>query len=796
MKALFPRLVLIGLTFAAVHPGVAAPSPTPSPAASASPTPTPTPAGLALTEIAPQGQAKLAVLNGIEPEDSPDKISDAARVAFRDLTGHADALVEEGNKAAAPGPGSSLDILRDQLAAWKKLQDAIDEQTKALGDRGASLENEGREIDEIQKSWKATKAATDAKDANAPPEIRELVNNVLAAAAAARNRVATRRTAVLSLQTTLNDLGTRIAAGLAKAQAANTEAVKTLLVADSGPLWTPDGQPRPDFFARWRESAREQWDQTRSFAELHWGLFALHGTIFAGLLAAMFWLRRRVARWTEEEPHLARAAPIFRVPVATALALSFILKGDLYAGTPPLFRALLGAVALAPTVIILLRVLDRRLGLIVYSLVVFYAADRLRLATAAFAAANRWIFCVELAGAIVVYLLLIRTQRRVHPEGRASLGRGLLTLYALAIGVLAAALGASVLGYVRLGTLLGEAVLFSSYLAVALYTLLRVIEGFIAIVLRVRPVTASRVVVQHRELVQDRVYRAFRAAAVILWVAVTLDRFQVLQPIHAWVTAVLDYRLPLGATKVTPGSILAFAVAIWASFLISRAARFFLEEEVYERVRLSAGLPYAISTMLNYSILVVGFLVALGMLGVDLTKITIVAGAFSVGLGFGLQNIINNFVSGIILLFERPVKVGDVIQIGDAVGEVRRIGIRASIVRTRDGSDVILPNGNLISNQVINWTYGDRARAVEIPLNIAAGEDPARVLKLLLDTVKAQPGAEDRPAPSVYITALTAAGLSVVVRAWTDHYEDWIKVRSDLSAALATTLAREQVKLT
>ena len=186
---------------------------------------------------------------------------------------------------------------------------------------------------------------------------------------------------------------------------------------------------------------------------------------------------------------------------------------------------------------------------------------------------------------------------------------------------------------------------------------------------------------------------------------------------------------------------------------------------------------------------------ALGILGVPLTQFTVVAGAFSVGLGFGLQNIINNFVSGIILLFERPVKVGDVIQIGDAVGEVRRIGIRASIVRTRDGSDVILPNGNLISNQVINWTYADRSRAVEIPLNIAAGPDPAHVLELCRATVQAQPGAEGRPAPSVYITALSATGFSIVVRAWTDHYEDWIKVRSDLSAALSATLARENVKL-
>lgn len=792
MKALLSRLVVIGLVLAA-RLSIAAPPPGSAPAASVSPTPAPTPVGLALTEIAPQGQTKLAALNGIEPDDIPDKIADAARAAFRDLTARADNLVYLGSKTAAPGAASSLDALRDQLAAWKKLQETVNDHAKALGERGATLENEAREIDETQKLWNTTKA--DAKEANAPPETRDVVNDVLAAATDARKRIAAHRSTVLSLQTSLNDLGTRIAAGLAKAQSANAEAVKTLLVADSAPIWTVDGQPRPDFFARWRESAGEQWEQIRVFSRQHWDLFVLHGAIFAVLLAAMFWLRRRVVKWTEDEPHLVRAAPIFQVPVATALALSFVLKGNLYVGTPPLFRAVLGVALLISIILILRRLLDRRLGLVVYSLAGFYALEALRMATADFPATNRWIFCVELVFVLAAFALLTRLQRTVHPQGGASLGRGIFALDAVAILVLTAALGATVLGYLRLGALLGNAVLFSASLAVALYALLRVIEGLVVIVLRVRPATASRVVQRHRATVQDKVYRAFRFGVFLLWTGVTLDRFQILEPLHDRTATALDYRLPLGAVDLTLGRLLAFVLAIWASVLVSRAVRFFLDEEVYDRVRLSPGLPYAISTMLNYAILVVGFLVALGMLGVDLTKITIVAGAFSVGLGFGLQNIINNFVSGIILLFERPIKVGDVIQIGDAVGEVRRIGIRASIVRTRDGSDVILPNGNLISNQVINWTYADRSRAVEIPLNIALGPDPAHVLELCRATVKAQPGAEDRPAPSVYITALSAAGFGIVVRAWTDHYEDWIKVRSDLSAALASALARENIKL-
>ena len=417
------------------------------------------------------------------------------------------------------------------------------------------------------------------------------------------------------------------------------------------------------------------------------------------------------------------------------------------------------------------------------------------MATAALPALNRWIFLGEMAAAALAFLYLMRVQRGLEPTARAYFGRWLPVLSAVAVAAFAAAFAAAAMGYVKLGTLVGAAALTSAYVAVFLYALLRVVEGLILIALRLPPATSSRIAHTHGVVVQKEIYRVCRLAAILFWAYLTLSRLQVWTPLSDWTADTLARKHALGSVDLSLGSVLSFALAIWLSLLVSRVLRFFLDEEVFERVHLSAGLPYAITTILNYFVLLVGFLIALGLLGVDLTKITIVAGAFSVGLGFGLQNIINNFVSGIILLFERPVKVGDVIQIGDATGEVRRIGIRASIVRTREGSDVILPNGNLISNQVINWTYADRCRAVEIPFNIAAGPDPTHVLELLKTTAAANPAADDRPAPSVYITAIGAGGLSVVVRAWTTHYEDWIQVRSDLSVALVAALTRENIKL-
>ena len=141
-----------------------------------------------------------------------------------------------------------------------------------------------------------------------------------------------------------------------------------------------------------------------------------------------------------------------------------------------------------------------------------------------------------------------------------------------------------------------------------------------------------------------------------------------------------------------------------------------------------------------------GFFVALAALGVDLTKVTILAGAFTVGVGFGLQTVINNFVCGLILLFERPIKVGDVVQIDADIGEVRRIGIRACVIRTADGSEVIVPNGTIISNKVTNWTFSDRYRAVEVPVSVARGVAPQRVVEVLKSVAANHPSLAKEPA--------------------------------------------------
>jgi small-conductance mechanosensitive channel len=253
--------------------------------------------------------------------------------------------------------------------------------------------------------------------------------------------------------------------------------------------------------------------------------------------------------------------------------------------------------------------------------------------------------------------------------------------------------------------------------------------------------------------------------------------------------------LTIGSFSMSLGDVLAFAVTIWLSFLFSRFARFVLDEDVYPRVQLARGLPYAFSTFLHYLILVLGFFVAVAAAGLNLDRFALLAGAFGVGVGFGLQNVVNNFVSGLILLFERPIQVGDTIQLGQLSGEIRRIGIRSSTVRTSDGAEVIVPNGTLISDPVTNWTLSDRMRRIELTIVVAAGSDPEKVVETLRRVAASHPLVLGAPAPTVLLVGFGDGALKFELHAWTDRFEQWGTTRSELGMMISKAFAESGIAL-
>jgi small-conductance mechanosensitive channel len=257
----------------------------------------------------------------------------------------------------------------------------------------------------------------------------------------------------------------------------------------------------------------------------------------------------------------------------------------------------------------------------------------------------------------------------------------------------------------------------------------------------------------------------------------------------------LTAELSIGSIRLSLGDVLAFGITVWAAVALSRFVRFLLEEDVYPRVPLKRGLSYAISSTLHYGILMIGFFFAVAALGFDMTRVTILAGAFGVGVGFGLQNIFNNFISGLIVLFERPINIGDVIQIEDASGVVERIGIRASIIRTLNGSEIIVPNGKFISERLINWTLSNRQRSIELVVNVAQSSDVKRVIAALEGAAHAHPLINKDPPPQALVVKLGPDSLGFELRAWTEDAERWMQIRSELAIAISAALAAEKIAL-
>jgi len=176
-------------------------------------------------------------------------------------------------------------------------------------------------------------------------------------------------------------------------------------------------------------------------------------------------------------------------------------------------------------------------------------------------------------------------------------------------------------------------------------------------------------------------------------------------------------------------------------------------------------------------------------------QLTLVFGALGVGIGFGLQDVVRNFVAGLILMFERPIQRGDTVEVAGMVGQVREIGLRATTVTTFEGADVVVPNGILLADKLINWTLNGTRRRISVELSTVYGADPRRTVELLVNIARSIDGVSFSPPPHAIMTGMTAGALDFSVRAWTNEFADWLMVRSELAMKVRDGLAEAGIEV-
>lgn len=264
-----------------------------------------------------------------------------------------------------------------------------------------------------------------------------------------------------------------------------------------------------------------------------------------------------------------------------------------------------------------------------------------------------------------------------------------------------------------------------------------------------------------------------------------------------WVEQILNHSLvSLGDSKLTVGLIFTLIISFVVLFIIAEWIRRLLVHKVLTRYKIEAGTRSSIGMIVKYILILAGVFSILQTNGVDLSAFGILAGALGVGIGFGLQNITNNFISGLIILFEQPIKVGDRIEVGDVAGDVIRISARSTTIITNDNITVIVPNSQFIDSPVINWSHNDRNIRFNFPVGVAYKEDPEKVKNILIEAANENKGVLQTPAPDVLFDSYGDNSINFILRVWSSEYINRPKVlKSQLYYAIFKKFGEQGIEI-
>lgn len=476
-------------------------------------------------------------------------------------------------------------------------------------------------------------------------------------------------------------------------------------------------------------------------------------------------------------------------PIPTGILIWMLIGVVVYAGAPQVVRLVFVLTAMLVATVVLLNFLPRemRRGVLVFAgMAIFHELIQSQPVVEPLPRVGYLLVGVVM----IVVVWLGRRQGTKHAFIEWGAPKTLINA-ATNAAVLTVVVGliANVMGYVVLGKQLIAGVIDSVAVFLILFAGFSSISEIIQIVLGLPSLDNVRSIAANRYRLRRVLRKPLVWLSLVLWAWATLYAFDVDEWVIESVQSVFRAEMTIGEVTLSLRGIFVFVFAVWLAVWTSRVVRAVLNQDVLPRMDLPRGVPNTISMTAHYSIIMIGLLLGVSFMGLDLSSLAFVVGALGVGIGFGLQNVVNNFVSGLILIFEAPIQVGDTVEVGTLMGRVTQIGIRTSRVRTYSGSEVIVPNGDLVSNQVINWTLSDRRRRLQLAVGVAYGSDPDKVTDILKGVLEADEEVLSDPEPMIVFNAFGDSSLNFDIYAWIADFDIGFSTTHRLNTAINNALA-------
>jgi len=680
---------------------------------------------------------------------------------------------------------ATLESLQTDGVLWQENKKEMDKLLRVISDREDKLQAAMNQLADLQKTWSQTLERM--KSEPVEKSIVQNINEVILSIENEQKYFKNEQTAVTDLQRQVAGMSAQCLTILDEIfQVQRTTFSK--MGKESQPIWSHELLVRASSggFAHLREiAAIPKKDMELYFFDPS-GLMLIHFGFFIFLSALFFMMRSRISRWAPDDSSVFMSSA-FNHPYSVSFIATLLIASSPYFSLTQTIQNLFQVLALVVMIRLIQPAVHQRMRFALYALGLLFALDMVRNAFAGAIFIDQVMIITEAFIGIGV-LGWIWISGKLQPsfiEGfELTRLRILRTGVVTVLVLLTVGLMAGILGFLLAAHLFVSGVIISGAIALALFASVKIVGIIVAFSLRVWPLRLLYMVSHNRSFLEHRIYRILVWAAIPAWVVRVLDYVGLLQPFILLGENLLAAKLERGSVSISLGDVFAFILAVLTAHYLSRFICFVLNEDVFPRTKVSHGIRYTTTRLISYVIMFFGFYVGVGLVGIDLTKVTVLIGAFSVGIGFGLQSVVNNFVSGLILLFERPIQMGDTIEVGNIRGTVRRIGIRASIVRSRQGAEIIIPNSQLVAEQVTNWTLSDQRRRIDLPIGVNYASEPRKVIEVIETVASAHPRVLKNPAPQVLLTGFGDNSISYELWSWTNESDDYPKIRSELAVAI------------
>lgn len=521
-------------------------------------------------------------------------------------------------------------------------------------------------------------------------------------------------------------------------------------------------------------------------------LFTLYSLFILSIVAVFNYLYRKKRLFVHKESYLNSKYLFIASPISTGILLLFLLNFFMFSNIPLSVRHFQLLAIVLPVLLILKKSMPTHLDKYFYFLMLLYALSIVEKYASGFDLDAR-IFSIFITLSLSVYLVALIKNRILNTFFAVNFLKFAYIFFNFLLLLLVISLFADIYGATLLAAKITSAIMTALYSALIFYVMTMILTAYIIIFLRRRIASASLEIERFTLSLEKTMTFLIKLFMSLWFVKILLSGIGIWTYVIKGKDSIISLSWQVGQATISLESLFDFFMIIVGTWLLLRVINIVLEVEVFAHFKFPRGIPTAIVTVLNYIFTIVGLLIAFSSLGITIEQFTLIFGALGVGIGFGIRNIIANFISGIIMVFERPIQIGDTIEINQTMGTVQAIKTRSSIIKTFDGSEVIIPNADFIAKEITNWTLSDERRRKTLIFKVDMQSDIDTVLEIMKSVVNAHPNVLHEPEPMATFVSFGEYYFEFKLYFWLN--ENLIMAQSEIAVEIYKTLKSKGIKM-